>query len=139
MLDTIFARIHEKRVFPVGAYGEFKRSGKGMHVLVVAPRLNSTVPLASCQGKVAHNDRSVVVMTLPRPGVRSKGVLCRLTRDTLSDSFFIIALAPAVHVLPKHDDLMSTHAKWLLDIRMQAFKSKRTRENDVRASSVGCT
>jgi hypothetical protein len=71
MLDSIPARIHEKSVFLVGAYPEsaqlsqlLERSN-GRDVLIVAPSLTSN---CSCQEKVGHNDRSIIIIILPRPG-----------------------------------------------------------------------
>jgi hypothetical protein len=53
--------------------------------------------------------------------------------------FFITALRPVVYfrVLPKHDDLSSTHTEGLFGICMQgALNAVRVRKNDVGASSI---
>jgi hypothetical protein len=76
-----------------------------------------------------------VITTLLSPGIRS----ARATSPQRSSGIHIHArlLVPALRVLPKHIDLLPTHAKWLLSISMQrTFDAMGVPINDVGASSV---
>jgi hypothetical protein len=89
-------------------------------------------------GWKAGDKNGTVTITLLSPGVRRGAIATaprRLIHIHARNTVTVLHLA--ICVLPKHDDLLPTHAKWLLGIRMQgAPDAMDVRENDVGAPPV---